>query len=336
MCACGSMNMVPAASGTAPLNSSTSSKTAGLFLLNLTPEPQHGHISLAPDCAEKSLLSLLCWSAMLPYRFVLPTKAHDDRQRRRCEPLVARVLATLNHYYSLSRKSTTSVVVGAAPAGSSEDVAQDDLFDRGRRDRAVGRQVRLARDENGTIGRIVRNAAVRTFDQRRVQRDDIHQGGEAERALGEPPSDRKLREANGGIEKQLDGIVSGLPMDFDEAREVGRVAVIEPIVIGEPGVMACQCDEFAGAWMIEAECNLFSTVKDAVDAGKCRHDATDLLDQARVRHIDVRDLMIAHRERVRLTRVEQFAAALAAHAQQPGLAQRAVDMYRGRNGRDPV
>ncbi len=45
----------------------------------------------------------------------------------------------------------------------------------------------------------------------------------------------------------------------------------------------------------------------------------DLLEQSRLRNVDVRDLMVGDRERARLRNVEQFAAVFDPHAQQAGL-----------------
>ena len=58
----------------------------------------------------------------------------------------------------------------------------------------------------------------------------------SERAAREAPADRELGRADRGIEEQLDRVVAGLAMDLDQAREVRRAAIVEPVVIGEPGV----------------------------------------------------------------------------------------------------
>ena len=142
---------------------------------------------------------------------------------------------------------------------------------------------------------------------------------EAERAPRESPSDRKVRKPNGGINKQFGRIISRLAMDLDEAREIRRVAVVKPVIIGEPGVAARQRDELARPRMIEAKCALRGAIENALDAGKRFHDPPHLHDQFGIRNVDMSDLMIAHREGIGLVGVEQLAVAFTAHSQQSGL-----------------
>ncbi len=79
-----------------------------------------------------------------------------------------------------------------------------------------------------------------------------------------------------------------------------------------------------------------AAIEHALDAGQCGDDPPDLFDQVRLCDVDVGDLMIGHRERIRLRKIEQLAAVLDAHAQELGLAQRAVHVDRGRDRRDAV
>ena len=95
-------------------------------------------------------------------------------------------------------------------------------------------------------GRAV-DAAVRALHQRGVERDHVHQGAKAEGALREPRADRELRTTDRRIEEQLDRIVAGLAMDLDRAGEVRRAGVVEPVVVGEPGVRLRERDELARA-----------------------------------------------------------------------------------------
>ena len=90
----------------------------------------------------------------------------------------------------------------------------------------------------------------------------------SERALGEAPADRELGKADRGIEKQLDRIVAGLAMDLDQAREVRRVAIVEPIVIGEPGIRPRERDQLAGARVVEAEGALLGAIEHASHSGQ--------------------------------------------------------------------
>ena len=83
----------------------------------------------------------------------------------------------------------------------------------------------------------VGDAAVRAAHQRRVERNHVHQIAEAELscARASPPPAASAA-VSVGIEEQLDRVVAGLAVDVDGARVVGRARVVEPVVVGEPGV----------------------------------------------------------------------------------------------------
>src|SRR6185369_10591032 len=106
--------------------------------------------------------------------------------------------------------------------------------------------------------------------------------------------------ADRGIEKKLDRIVSGLAVNLDEAGEIRRVAVVQPVVVGEPRIVPRERNQFAGTRMIEPERLLLLSIEDAIDTRKRRDDTAHLSDQLRPCHIDMRDLMIADRKRIRL------------------------------------
>ena len=72
----------------------------------------------------------------------------------------------------------------------------------------------------------------------------------------EPPAHRELGKADRRIEEQLDRVVAGLAMDLDQAGKIRGAAVVEPIVIGEPGVRPRDGDELARARMIQCDGSL--------------------------------------------------------------------------------
>ena len=53
------------------------------------------------------------------------------------------------------------------------------------------------------------------------------------------------------VHQQLGGVVARLAVDLDLAAEVRGVRVVEPVVVGEPGVALGQDDELAGALVVE-------------------------------------------------------------------------------------
>src|SRR5262249_24927904 len=155
---------------------------------------------------------------------------------------------------TLSRTSEGEQVkarrVSQAPRGppgrrSIEDVRQRDGLDGRRGDRTVAQKPRLAGDQQWSARAIIDDAAMGAAYQGGIERDDVHQGAQAERALCETPRNGKFRKTNGRVEKELDWIVARLAMDLDEPGKIRSTAVVEPVIIGEPGVGTCQRDELA-------------------------------------------------------------------------------------------
>ena len=73
-------------------------------------------------------------------------------------------------------------------ARGAEHVIEDQVLHRGRRDRPLRQQLRLGADEQRTVLGPIGRAAMRALDQRRVQRDHVHQIAEAEHLLRQPPA----------------------------------------------------------------------------------------------------------------------------------------------------
>src|SRR2546423_1842055 len=87
---------------------------------------------------------------------------------------------------------------------SREDMTQDEILHRNGFDGPLRDEARFARNDQRTIRVIGGDAAMRAFDQARIERDDIHQSRESKCAAGKAPSDRKLWETDGRVEKQFD------------------------------------------------------------------------------------------------------------------------------------
>ena len=100
------------------------------------------------------------------------------------------------------------------------------------------------------------------FHERGVEGDDFHQAAQAELALGEGPGDLGLGIGQGGVEEELDGVVAGFAVDVDGAGVVGGAGVVEPEVVGEPGVGFGEADELAGAGVVEVALPFSSVVQD--------------------------------------------------------------------------
>src|SRR5437899_8135729 len=90
-------------------------------------------------------------------------------------------------------------------------------------------------DQDRAVRRIRRSPAVRSPYPAAVQRDHIHHVTEAECLLEEAIGEPQLCALAPG-EKQLRRVVAGLAMNVHGWGEVGRSGVVEPVVIGEPGV----------------------------------------------------------------------------------------------------
>ena len=72
------------------------------------------------------------------------------------------------------------------------------------------------------------------------------------RAIARPLGQDKV-----GVEEQLARVVAGLAMDVHGPGEVGRLAVVQPVGIGEPGVGLRQDDQLAGSRVVQAELSAF-------------------------------------------------------------------------------
>ncbi len=131
----------------------------------------------------------------------------------------------------------------------------------------------------------------------RVQTDDAHHVAEAGGLAREREAGAQLGALLVvGVHEELGGVVARLAVDLDLAAEVRRVLVVEPVVVGEPGVALGQDDEFAGALVGEpggSESLAFEHLAHTLERGDRLARGRDI---GRVLYIHVRDLVVGDRE----------------------------------------
>src|SRR5207253_10596421 len=117
----------------------------------------------------------------------------------------------------------------------------------------LAREADLRADRHRAFLRSIGKAPVGSPDNGRIERDHVHEVAEAERLSGERPGGAELHQRASGIEEELRGVVAGPAMNVDGAREVGSPRVIEPVVIGEPGIALRHRDEISRPLVVETE-----------------------------------------------------------------------------------
>src|SRR5207247_10649117 len=95
-------------------------------------------------------------------------------------------------------------------------------------------------------------------------------------------------------------------MDGDGAREVGRPRVIEPVVVGEPGVALRYRDQISRPLVVETELHLARVVEHPLHAVDRAQDAGHPVAILAALHVDVRDLVIGDGESARLDEDEKL------------------------------
>ena len=118
-------------------------------------------------------------------------------------------------------------------------------------------------------------------------------------------------------------------MDVHGAGEIGRAAVMEPIIIGEPGVGLGDGDEITSARVGEAGGGLSRRIPDFSDAGSFFQKLADGGRKRGIVQINVGDLMVGDGENAAGTGIENFAAELFLDGQPALLAKQAVEMDGG-------
>src|SRR5207302_9886862 len=150
------------------------------------------------------------------------------------------------------------------------------------------------------------------------------EGAKPKRLLREAPADMELGSETLAGQEELSRVVAGLPVNVHGRREVGRARVVEPIVVGEPGIGRRDRDELARARVVESDRLLPLLVQDLLDAGErleSRPRPTEILGVA---HVAVRDLVIRDGERPRGAGVEQLPAERLLDGQEPRAAEGTV------------
>ena len=118
--------------------------------------------------------------------------------------------------------------------------------------------------------------AVGAFDQGGIEGDDVHEHPEAEFLLEEALSDPEFGETDGGVEEELDRVVAGFAVDIDSAGEVRGFGVVQPVVVGEPGIGMGQGDDITAARVVESGGLEASVVEDLFYAGGLTTELEDL------------------------------------------------------------
>ena len=170
----------------------------------------------------------------------------------------------------------------------------------------------------------------------RVERDHVHRVPEAELLARQRGAGAQLHARIGGVEEELGRVVAGLAVDLDRAREVGRSLVVEPVVVGEPGVRLGDGDELARPRVVEAGRALSLVVQDEVDAGQLPEQVAHRRQKLGLADVDVGHLVVGHGERARRPRVEVLHPLLREHLQQALAPEQAVDVDWPCRRRDPV
>ena len=112
-------------------------------------------------------------------------------------------------------------------------------------------------DEDGEILFVGGDDAMGSADEGGVEGDEVHEHAEPEFLLQEAPGDFQAGPGQMGVEEKFHGIITGLAMDIDATREIGRLGIVHPVIIGEPGIFVGEGYQVAGAGMVESEVLFF-------------------------------------------------------------------------------
>ena len=87
---------------------------------------------------------------------------------------------------------------------------------------------------------------------------------------------------------------------------IRRALVVLPVVIGEPGIFLRDCDQIAGALVVDSCRALFLGAEDAIDSGRVFQQGTDVFLNEWIVDVDVCDLMIGDGKGLAGAEVEEF------------------------------
>ena len=123
------------------------------------------------------------------------------------------------------------------------------------------------------------------------------------------------------VKKKFARVIAGLSVDIHGAGKVGRVGVVLPVIVSEPGVRFGERDEVTGARMIEFQVSRF---EDAGNAGHRLDRLPNRLLGLFVARVEVRELVIRNGEAGRFAGHQHFAVGAAPHGKQAGITQVSV------------
>jgi hypothetical protein len=172
--------------------------------------------------------------------------------------------------------------------------------------------------------------------RRGVQRHHLHGVAQPDLLARQRHAGLQLGQRVGGVEEQLRRVVAGLAVDLDGPGVVGRPRVVEPVVVGEPGVGLGDRDQLAGALVVEARRPLAVLVQHLRDPVQGLEVGAHRRDVGGVADVDVGDLVVGHGEGARGPRVQVLHAVLGVHLEPAPPAQQAVDVDRAGHPRDAV
>src|SRR5262245_59039812 len=170
---------------------------------------------------------------------------------------------------------------------------------------------------------------MRTFDQRRVERDHVEQGTETKPLFENLPADSERRNADCRIEKKFHRIVSRFAMDVDRSGKIGRAAIVKPVVISEPGMRIRDGDKVARSRMRDSVANLF-------DPWSLLQQRAYLREACAVVQVDMSDLMICDGECCAGARIQELEAQVFTDSGQTILTENTIRMDRGIDRRDCI
>src|SRR5262245_41995548 len=97
---------------------------------------------------------------------------------------------------------------------------------------------------------------MRAAHERGIQRDDVHQVTEAQAGLQQCPPHLRFWGLEVWVKEEFYGIVTRLAVDVHCSGIVWGQTVVEPIVVGEPGIWFCNRHQLPRSRMIEMSCAL--------------------------------------------------------------------------------
>ena len=191
-------------------------------------------------------------------------------------------------------------------------------------------------DEHGAIERVGREKAVAPLDQLGVEGDHVKERSEAEFLLHQPSQGaarwpKKLR-----IEKEFARVVARLAMDVDGPREVGGVAIVEPVRISKPCVRLGQDHQIPRARVVQTDLGAFLALVNLCDPEYALKQVANPRSVGFLADVNVGQLMVADGEGSAVEGIEGFAERSGTDVEKPRLAKLPIDEDGARDVAMPV